>query len=58
MAQYIGVMYMNFWLEADNTEDADKKLDALLDKWDKETPAEITWDGWDRTIQEDREPEN
>jgi hypothetical protein len=51
-------MYMNFWLEAESQEDADKKLDAMLDHWDKATPAEITWDSWDRTIQEDKEPEN
>ncbi len=49
---------MNFWLEAESIEDADKKLDAMLDAWDKATPAEITWDSWDRTIQEDKEPEN
>jgi hypothetical protein len=58
MTSYIGTMYMNFWLEAESEEDADKKLNAMLDHWDKATPAEITWDSWDRTIQEDKEPEN
>jgi hypothetical protein len=58
MTQYLGRMYMMYWLEADSIEDADKKLDAMLDHWDKATPAEITWDGWDRTIEEDREPQN
>jgi hypothetical protein len=58
MTKYLGTMYMNFWLEAESQEDADKKLDAMLDAWDKSTPAEITWDSWDRTIQEDKEPEN
>ena len=58
MTKYSGTMYMNYWLEAESQEDADKKLDALLDSWDKATPAEITWDSWDRTIHEDTEPEN
>jgi hypothetical protein len=58
MTNYLGTMYMNFWLEAESQEDADKKLNAMLDHWDKATPAEITWDFWDRTIQEDRETEN
>jgi hypothetical protein len=58
MTKYLGTGYMNFWLEAESIEDADKKLDAILDAWDKATPAEITWDTWDRTIQEDRKPEN
>jgi hypothetical protein len=48
-------MDMMFWLEAESIEDADKKLDAMLDAWDKATPAEITWDNWDRTIEEERE---
>jgi hypothetical protein len=55
MTKYLGTGYMNFWLEADSIEDADKKLDAMLDSWDKATPAEITWDNWDRTIEEERE---
>jgi hypothetical protein len=58
MTKYLGTGYMNFWLEAESIEDANKKLDAMLDAWDKATPAEITWDSWDRTIQEDKEPEN
>jgi hypothetical protein len=58
MTKYLGTGYMNFWLEAESIEDADKKLDAMLDAWDKATPEEITWDTWDRTIQEDKEPEN
>jgi hypothetical protein len=58
MTKYLGTMYMNFWLEAESIEDADKKLDALLDNWDKATPAEITWDNWDRRIEEEKECEN
>jgi hypothetical protein len=55
MAKYLGTMEMTYWLEAESIEDADKKLDALLDNWDKATPAEITWDNWDRTIEEEKE---
>jgi hypothetical protein len=54
MTKYLGKMEMLFWLEADSIEDADKKLDAMLDAWDKATPAEITWDNWDRTIEEEK----
>jgi hypothetical protein len=55
MTKYLGEMTMSYWLEADSIEDADKKLDAMLDAWDKATPAQITWDSWDRTIEEERE---
>jgi hypothetical protein len=55
MAKYLGTMEMSYWLEAESIEDADKKLDAMLDAWDKATPAEITWDNWDRTIEEEKE---
>ena len=55
MTKYLGKMEMMFWLEAESIEDADKKLDAMLDAWDKATPAEITWDNWDRTIEEEKE---
>jgi hypothetical protein len=54
MAKYLGTMEMSYWLEAESIEDADKKLDAMLDAWDKATPAEITWDNWDRTIEEEK----
>ena len=55
MAKYLGEMTVSYWLEAESIEDADKKLDAMLDSWDKATPAEITWDNWDRTIEEEKE---
>lgn len=55
MTKYSGTMYMNYWLEAESQEDADKKLNAMLDSWDKATPAEINWDDWDRTMEEGEE---
>lgn len=58
MTKYSGEMTMNYWIEADNIKDADNKLDAMLDRWDIETPKEITWENWDRLIEEEKETEN
>lgn len=58
MTKYVGTMDMKFWLEADSQEDADNKLNTMLDQWDKATPEEITWDFWDRTMEQEREEEN
>jgi hypothetical protein len=55
MTKYLGRMDMMFWLEAKDQLEADLKLNAMLDLWDNATPKEITWDNWDRTIEEERE---
>jgi hypothetical protein len=58
MANFLGRMTLDYWIEADNIKEADRKLNKMLDQWDKATPEEITWDNWDRLIEEEREPEN
>ena len=55
MAKYLGNMTIDYWIEADNIKEADRKLAAMLDQWDISTPAEINWDNWDRTIEEEKE---
>ena len=51
-------MTLDYWIEADNIKEADRKLNKMLDQWDKATPEEITWDNWDRLIEKEKETEN
>jgi hypothetical protein len=55
MTKYLGNMTIDYWIEADNIKEADRKLDAMLDQWDVSTPEHINWDNWDRTIEEEKE---
>jgi hypothetical protein len=58
MANFLGRITLDYWIEARNIKDAGTKLNKMLDQWDKATPEEITWDYWDKLIEEEREPEN
>ena len=44
MTNYTGFLNMLVWVEAENLEEANKKIDTMLDNWNKATPPETTWD--------------
>lgn len=58
MTNYTGYLNMLVWVEAENLEEANKKINTMLDKWDTATPTETTWDSVDFRLEEEREPEN
>ena len=55
MTNYTGYLNMLVWVEAENLEDADKKINEMLDSWDKATPEATTWDSVDFSLEEERE---
>jgi hypothetical protein len=55
MTNYAGSLQMLIWVEAENQEDADKKINLMLDNWDKATPEATTWDSVDYRLEIERE---
>jgi hypothetical protein len=49
---------MLVWVEAKNPQEADKKINKMIDQWDTATPEETTWDSVDYRLEEEKEPEN
>lgn len=58
MTNYTGYLNMLIWVEAENLEDANEKINTMLDKWNTATPRETTWDSVDFRLEEEKEPAN
>ena len=58
MTNYTGFLNMLVWVEAENLEEANEKINKMLDKWNTATPEETTWDSVEFRLEEEREPEN
>ena len=57
MTKYTGFLNMLVWVEANNLEQANEKIDKMLDSWSKATPEETTWDSVNWRLEEEKEPE-
>jgi hypothetical protein len=49
---------MLVWVEAENLEEANEKINTMLDKWDTPTPEGTTWDSVNFRLEEEKECEN
>ena len=58
MTNYTGYLNMLVWVEAKDLEEANKKINKMLDQWDTATPKETTWDSVDFRLEIEKEPEN
>jgi hypothetical protein len=55
MTNYTGFLNMLVWVEAENLEEANQKINTMLDKWNTATPEETTWDSADWNLEEEKE---
>jgi len=58
MTNYTGFLNMLVWVEAENLEEANEKINTMLDKWDTPTPEGTTWDSVNFRLEEEKECEN
>ena len=58
MTNYTGFLNMLVWVEAENKQEADKKINEMLDSWDKATPQATTWDSVDFRLEIEKECSN
>ena len=56
MTNYTGYLNMLVWVKAESLEEANKKINTMLDKWNTATPEETIWDSVDWNLEEEKEP--